>query len=163
MPAQPTRLTKAAVLKFGSHLDHVASVIQGNYAALGIPDHIARDFAFRCDALSDHIERKVGVDRMAASRKAELDPKQNFTETKLVAPEFDPAEIGEETNAPLLVNSDEPYMGTFRQEWFDQLREVQQTGQFSNAKAAAELVKKMAQLLEAHEIPLHVAQRAAAQ
>ncbi len=154
MPAQPARITKEAALKVGNHLDHVASLIQGHANVLGIPEPVARDFALRCDALSDHVERAVGIDRLAASRKAELDPKENYTETKLVAPEFDPAEIGEETDKPLLTNADEPYMDTFRQEWFDQLREVQQTGQFSNAKAAAQLVKKMAQLLDAHNIPL---------
>jgi hypothetical protein len=156
MTAQHSSITKEAALKVGGRLDHVASLIQGNAAALGIPDHIAKDFAFRCDALADHVEKRCGLDRMAASRKAELDPKENYTETKLVAPEFDPAEIGEETGTPLLVNSDEPYMGTFRQEWFDQLRQVQQTGQFSNAKAAAAAMTHMAALLEAHQIPLSI-------
>lgn len=150
------QLSKKAALKVGAQLDYVASLVQGNYGVLGIPEKIAKDFAFRCDALSDHVEQRVGVDRMASSRKAELDPKENFTETELVAPEFDPAEIGEETAKPLLVNSDEPYMDTFRQEWFDELRTVQQTGQFSNAKAAAKLVVKMAQILDAHGIPLVV-------
>jgi hypothetical protein len=158
MPAQP-RISKEAAIKIGNRLDHLASLIQGNSGALGIPEHIARDFAFRCDALSDHVERQVGIDRCASSRKAELDPKENFTETKLVAPQFDPAEIGESTDKPLLTNADEPYMDTFRQEWFDQLREVQQTGQFSNAKAASQLVLKMAQLLDVHGIPLPRAQR----
>jgi hypothetical protein len=49
-------------------------------------------------------------------------------------------------------------MDAFIQDEFDQLREVQQDGMFSNAKSASLLVQKMARLLEKNNIPFPVAQ-----
>ena len=52
-------------------------------------------------------------------------------------------------------------MDVFRQDEYDQLREVQQTGMFSNAKTAALLVRKMARLLAQNQVPLSLEQSAA--
>jgi hypothetical protein len=75
---------------------------------------------------------------------------------KLESNEFDPAEIGEEQSGALLRNEDEPYMDVFKQDEFDQLREVQQDGMFSNAKAASSLIAKMANLLSKNDIKVPV-------
>lgn len=143
------KITKESALKVSNQLDGLANLFQSKHEVLGVPEKIAQDFAHRCDILSDLIEKRAGIERTAA-----LDPASNFTETTMLSNSFDPAEIGEEQSKPPLRNSDEPYMDTFRQEWFDELRQVQQTGQFSNAKAAAAMMGKMAQILAAHEIPL---------
>jgi hypothetical protein len=144
-------ITKEAALKVSRLLDQAATTFQKHHVALGIKPKIANDFALRCDILSDHVEKQAGIDR-----RAQMDPKENYTEDALGPDDFDPAEIGEQTPGALLRNEDEPYMDTFNQQWFDQLREVQQTGQFSNAKTAAQLIKHMAGLLHAHGIPLVV-------
>jgi hypothetical protein len=143
------KLTKESALKVTNQFDQMANLVQGKHESLGIPEKIAKDFAYRCDLLSDLVEKRAGLERTA-----QLDPTNNFTETTMLSNSFDPAEIGEEQSKPPLRNSDEPYMDTFRQEWFDELRQVQQTGQFSNAKAAAQLIGKMAQVLAAHDIPV---------
>lgn len=148
------KLTKEAATKVTRVLDHAASILQQHHEALGVKEKIAKDFALRCDILSDHIDKQAGIDR-----RAQMDPAENYTEDKLGPDDFDPAEIGEQTPAALLRNEDEPYMDTFNQQWFDQLREVQQTGQFSNAKVAAQLVKHMAKILDAYGIPLRVARK----
>jgi len=150
----PSKIKKEAAIKVTRVLDHAADILQQHHAALGIKEKIAKDFAIRCDLLSDHIEKQAGVDR-----RAQMDPAENYTEDKLGPDDFDPAEVGEETPGALLRNEDEPYMDTFNQQWFDQLREVQQTGQFSNAKVAAQLVKHMAKILDAYGIPLRVARK----
>ena len=143
------KITKESALKVTAQLDQLANLLQGKHEILGVPQKIAQDFAHRCDILSDLVEKRAGVERTA-----NFDPASNSTETTLLPTSFDPAEIGEEQSKPPLRNSDEPYMDTFRQEWFDELRQVQQTGQFSNAKAAAMMMGKMAQLLAVHEISL---------
>lgn len=150
MPTQNRpKFTKEAAAKMGKHLDSLASLLQDKHEVLGVGKKWAMDFAYRCDQLSDHLAKQGGLER-----SAQVDPTSNTTETKLLPDSFDPAEIGEVQSKPPLRNADEPYMDTFRQEWFDQLREVQQKGEFSNAKAAAQMMAKMAQLLAAHNIPL---------
>lgn len=168
----PNQLTKQGALQVSTDLDRLASVFQQEHATLGLSEKVAQDFALRCDILSDFIEKKAGVARdadgaikdaelakyaSALSRRAQMDPKKNFTVGDVKSGEFNPAEIGEEQSGALLRNSDEPYMDCFQQDEFDQLRQVQQDGMFSNAKAAAVAIKKMAMILAAHGIPLSVA------
>jgi hypothetical protein len=139
------QLTEKGAKQVTTHLDRIATLFQKDHSTLGVDKKVAMDFALRCDILADHIEKKAGLAKQAAGG---MDPKQNYTEEKNMAPhDFPPQEIGMEQPGALLRNTDEPYMDVFKQDEFDQLREVQQTGMFSNAKSAAELVKKMAKLL----------------
>jgi len=169
----PKQLTKFGALQVSHDLDRLASLYQEEAETIGVTEKIANDFALRCDILSDHIEKRAGIQRdadgnlkdpqlakMAAAitKRAQMDPKENYTETTLAPNSFDPAEIGEEQSGALLRNQDEPYMDVFKQDEFDQLRQVQQDGMFSNAKSASLLVQKMARLLEKNNIPIPVAQ-----
>jgi hypothetical protein len=169
------QLTKQGAIQVSTDLDRLATVFQQEHATLGISEKIAKDFALRCDILSDLVEKKAGVARAEDGslkdpvlakyagdlrKHAEMNPKQNFTMEDVKPNEFDPAEIGEEQSGALLRNSDEPYMDVFKQDEFDQLRQVQQDGMFSNAKAAALALRKMAKLLAAHGIPVPVAKPA---
>jgi hypothetical protein len=154
-----TQLTAKGAIQVSTHLDRMASLFQKEHAVLGVPEKLAVDFALRCDALSDHVEKRGGVVRL---KTGELDPKQNYSED-VAGPAnnyFPPEDIGTRTDGALLRNQDEPYMDTFEQEWFNELRTVQQTGEFSNAKAASEvgpkMVKKMAALLQAAGVKLEV-------
>lgn len=167
----PKNLTKFGALQVSHDLDRLASLYQEEAEALGVTPKIANDFAMRCDILSDHIEKRAGIQRdgegnlrdpelakyaSGLAKKAEMDPRENYTESTLAPHDFDPAEIGEEQSGALLRNQDEPYMDVFKQDEFDQLRQVQQDGMFSNAKSAATLVKKMANLLAQHKVPVYV-------
>ena len=156
-----TQLTTKGAIQISTELDRVASLFQKEHEVLGLPEKIAIDFALRCDALSDHIEKRAGVVRL---KTGELDPKHNYTETAGGDAEgtnyFPPSDIGTRTDGALLRNQDEPYMDTFEQEWYNELRTVQQTGQFSNAKAASEIgpqmLKRMATLLQQAGVKLKV-------
>jgi hypothetical protein len=148
-------------------LDRIASLFEQEHETLGISKKIADDFGLRCDILSTAVEKTAGIDRSPEGKLedpelvklAQMDPTENYTEDEVKSDEFDPSEIGRETPGALLRNTDEPYMDVFRQDEYDQLREVQQTGMFSNAKTAAALVRKMAALLARSNVPLPVAQR----
>lgn len=164
-------LTKQGALQVSTDLDRLATVFQKAHATLGVSEKIAKDFAMRCDILSEHIEKRAQVERNqdgslkdpklasyadALFKRAQMDPKSNFTLEDIKPGEFDPAEIGEESSDAFLRNSDEPYMDAFKQDEFDQLREVQQNGMFSNAKSAAAALKKMSNLLARAGIPVPV-------
>ena len=166
------QLTKQGALQVSSDLDRLATLFQAERDTLGVPERVAKDFATRCDVLSDHVEKKAGVERAEdgsikdpelskyaseLAKRAEMDPKSNYTMEDVKANEFNPAEIGEEQSGALLRNQDEPYMDVFKQDEFDQLREVQQNGMFSNAKTAAALLAKMATLLSKNKIQVPVA------
>ncbi len=147
-----SKLSHAGVKKMTADLDRVASAIQNHHVALGIPTKIAQDFAWSCDFVSDHLERRAGLRK----KEADLDPKENFTESETIPNRFDAAEIGMESDGPVMQDPDEPYMDCFVQDEFDQLREVQQTGMFSNAKVAASAMQKMAEILRQRNIKLPV-------
>jgi len=169
----PKQLSKFGALQVSHDMDRLAALYQEEAAAIGVSPKIANDFALRCDILSDHLEKRAGIQRDADGnlkdpklakyatflvKKAAMDPKENYTETQLSGDVFNPAEIGEEQSGALLRNQDEPYMDVFKQDEFDQLRQVQQDGMFSNAKSASLLVQKMARLLEKNNIPIPVIQ-----
>jgi hypothetical protein len=166
------QLTKQGALQVTADLDRLANLFMSEKEILGLTEKIAQDFALRCDIISDHLERKAGIERAddgslkdpnlaryasVLSKKAEMDPKSNYTMEDIKPKEFDPAEIGEEQSGALLRNQDEPYMDVFKQDEFDQLRQVQQDGMFSNSKAASALVAKMAKLLSDNNIKVPVA------
>ena len=95
------RLSMANMTKKGARsvtqtLDRVASLFQQDWKSLGVPAKIAQDFAYRCDLLSDRVEKMAAQDKTALT---ELDV---FKE-----PGFDPEEIGEEKGGPLEMDSDE--------------------------------------------------------
>jgi len=163
----PKNLSKQGALQVTHDLDRLATLFQSEHEMLGVKASIAQDFATKCDILSDHLEKKAGIERDAdsnikdpalakyasnLSKKAEMDPKQNYTEEKVQGWEFDPADIGEEQADAYLRNADEPYMDVFKQDEFDQLRQVQQDGMFSNAKSASALIGKMAKLLSENNV-----------
>lgn len=123
----------AGARRVTANLDNLASLFQAHGASLGIPAKVAADFAYRCDLLSDAIERHVGA------RTAR----------------FNPAEIGEEVPGPLeTLDSDEPWMDDhFTQEKFVALTEKQESGELAaNAEAhvadpkLAALIQKAANL-----------------
>lgn len=111
-------MTKKGARSVTTALDQIASLFQQDYKTLGIPERIAHDFAYRCDLLSDQIERTAGLKREALT---ELDVNKEKG--------FDPEVIGEEHSGPMEGDSDEPFMkGEFTQQENRELRERVQDG-----------------------------------
>lgn len=112
------RLSKKGALNVTKDLDRVANVIQTHCDALGLPEKIASDFAYRCDLLSDAIEKSAGLSRQALN---EFDPVKEQG--------FNPEEIGQEVGGPEVHEADEPFMkAEFTQQENRELRERQQAG-----------------------------------
>jgi len=111
-------MTKKGARTVTAALDRIASLMQEEFTTLGVPERIAMDFAYRCDLISDAVERQAGLDRKALT---ELDVNQEQG--------FDPETIGEEDGGPLEGDSDEPYMkAEFTQQEHRELRERVQDG-----------------------------------
>lgn len=114
----PNRITKKGAAQASSALDRIATLIQSEYAALGLPKKVADDFAERCDLVSDRIELTAGLER---------DEDGNLKNAN-----FDPSEIGREDGGPLEGDSDEAYMrGEFSQQESRELREEVEGGNFA--------------------------------
>jgi hypothetical protein len=119
----------AGARRVTANLDNLATLFQTYGGSLGIPSRVAADFAYRCDLLSDAIERHVGASKQAR---------------------FNPAEIGEEVPGPLeALDSDEPWMdGHFTQEKFNALEGKQESGELAANAAAHKADPKLAALIQ---------------
>jgi hypothetical protein len=113
-------LTKKGARSVTQALDRVASLFQEEWKTLGVSQRVANDFAYRCDLLSDHVERT------ASSGKRALDELDVVKEKG-----FDPEEIGVEQPGPIeIVDKAEPFMqGEFTQQENRELRERYQAGE----------------------------------
>ena len=101
------RLTKKAAQQVTTDLDSIANTIAKNASAWGIPAKIANDFAYRCDLLSDALEKMAGASNSG----------------------WDPEQIGVEQGGPQRADADEGYMpGEFSQQENRELREKQEGG-----------------------------------
>ena len=119
-------LSKEAAQAITADLDKLAQLFETDHAALGVPTNVAKDFAYRCDLLSDFVEKQA----------AALD------RTDSIQKEFD-AEV-ETSHQP-----DEAYMSDKTTQ--DELYELGQMVESGNlGKAALEnLASKVADLLKA--------------
>ena len=161
-------LTKKGAEQMLDHAGRLAHVIQHNWKALGIPsEKHAMDLAFRLDLFGDTVERVATEnERTAAARKqAETlggvpsptvgegtikdqsgaplrggTPEQDNATKEVQGPhDFDESGIAK-IKPPTTQEPDEPYMDAFVQDEFHQLADIQQSGEFSNAKAAFKAV-----------------------
>jgi len=161
------KLTRRGAANVTTDLDKIASLFQNRAAALGVPEKIAHDFAYRCDLLSDHIEKYAT--RLAAAegdeaaedeeapatagkKKAAVDETGTSVEPKPGNQGFDANEIGDLKAGPLeiITPPDEPWMaGEFTQERFIALREKQQSGELAANAASGKADPKLASSLDA--------------
>lgn len=117
-----------------ANLDDLASLFQSHHEALGVPKKVAMDFAYRCDLLSDAIEKGFNIKSAAF---------------------FNPAEIGEEVPGPLQFDPNNPFMdGEFTQERFRMLAEKQMSGELASNAAAHKADPKLASLIAAEAAKL---------
>lgn len=110
------KATVAGVRRVVAQIDATANVIQHHFESLGLSEKVARDFAYRSDLITDHMEKTFGIKN---------------------AGYYNPAEIGEEEPGPLIMDSNNPFMnGHFTQEKFVELAEKQMSGELA-ANAAS--------------------------
>jgi hypothetical protein len=118
------KASKAGARRITANLDALASLFQNHHRSLGIPQKVAMDFAYRCDLLSDSIDRR----------------KQ--------AGYFDPSEIGKEVPGPLVYDENNPFMeGEFTREEFRALDEKQEAGELAANAAAHVADPKLASVI----------------
>ena len=112
------KMSKKGARSVTAALDNLATLFQQEAATLGVPARVAKDFAYRCDLLSDRVERVAGISRRALT---ELDVNKEKG--------FDPELIGEEVTGPLEGDGDESFMkAEFTQQENRELRERIQDG-----------------------------------
>lgn len=155
-------LTRRGAANVTTDLDKIANLFQNRAAALGVPDKIAHDFAYRCDLLSDHIEKFAS--RLAAEegdeeaedeapatagKKAAVDEMGTSVEPDPDNQGFDANAIGDEVAGPLeiITPPDEPWMNThFTQEKYVALTQKQQSGELAANAAAGKADPKLASI-----------------
>ena len=98
-------LTRKGARNLTEALDKVASTLQNAHGALGIPEKIALDFAYRCDLISDAVEKKAVENTKVAEAAVE--------------------ELGAETTGPIFEEDSDPDLkGQFTQKEFSELTEM---------------------------------------
>ena len=120
-------LSKEAAQAITADLDKLAQLFETDHAALGVPTNVAKDFAYRCDLLSDFVEKQAA---------AQLD------RTDSIQKEFD-------QEVAVSHQPDEAYMSDKTTQ--DELYELGQMVESGNlGKAALEnIASKVADLLKA--------------
>ncbi len=98
-------LTRKGARNLTEALDKVASTLQNAHDTLGIPEKIALDFAYRCDLISDAVEKKAVANTKVAEAAVE--------------------ELGAETTGPIFEEDSDPDLkGQFTQKEFSELTEM---------------------------------------
>ncbi len=132
-----SRLTRQGARNLTATLDRIASAVQENPSLLGIDTKIAKDFAYRCDLISDAVERTAVANF----------PKQADENSAIPSAggEYDTAkpgiekEIGAEVKGPIYEedpSDDQDIKDHFTQADFHQLTELAE-----KLKTAAQSVK----------------------
>lgn len=63
-------LSKEAAQAITADLDKLAQLFEADHTALGVPANVAKDFAYRCDLLSDFVEKQAAaLDRTDSIQK----------------------------------------------------------------------------------------------
>ena len=113
-------LTRQGARNLTEALDRVASTLQDSHSILGIPEKIAMDFAYRCDIISDAVEKKAVDNSKVAEAAVE--------------------ELGAETTGPIFEEGSDPDLqGQFTQKEFSELTEMAEKLE-KKAKALREMV-----------------------
>ena len=146
---------KVAKQKIGE-LEAMADWLEKRASSIrGVSEDEAVRLARGLDKISTFLELQV----RQAGYKDTVEPTSNYTLTPKMPTNFDPEDIGAEDDGALLRDEDEPYDDVFVQDEFRQLREVQQKGMFSNAKAAAAAMSKLVRLVQENGIPIRTASK----
>jgi hypothetical protein len=141
------RLTRQGARNLTAALDNIAQVVQHRAALLGLDKRTATDFAYRCDLLSDAIERTASANfplsRQAANAYGEGNDDEGLS-VEHGEGGFDPNLIGDEVPGPLEIIEppSEPWMdGHFTQEKYHVLGDLQEAGELGPVHLASLLTK----------------------
>lgn len=140
------RLTRQGARNLTAALDNIAQVVQHRAALLGLDKRTATDFAYRCDLLSDAIERTASANfplRQAANAYGKGNDDEGMS-VEHGEGGFDPNLIGDEVPGPLEIIEppSEPWMdGHFTQEKYHVLGELQEAGELGPVHLASLLTK----------------------
>lgn len=141
------RLTRQGARNLTAALDNIAQVVQHRASLLGLDKRTATDFAYRCDLLSDAIERTASANFPLPRQAADAHGKGNDDEGMSVEHGeggFDPNLIGDEVPGPLEIIEPpkEAWMdGHFTQEKYHVLGELQEAGELGPVHLASLLTK----------------------
>lgn len=141
------RLTRQGARNLTAALDNIAQVVQHRASLLGLDKRTATDFAYRCDLLSDAIERTASANYPLSRQAADAHGKGNDDEGMSVEHGeggFDPNLIGDEVPGPLEIIEPpkEAWMdGHFTQEKYHVLGELQEAGELGPVHLASLLTK----------------------
>ena len=141
------RLTRQGARNLTAALDNIAQVVQQRAALLGLDTRTATDFAYRCDLLSDAIERTASANFPLSRQAADAYGKGSDDEGMSAEHGeggFDPNLIGDEVPGPLEIIEppSEPWMdGHFTQEKYHVLGELQEAGELGPVHLASLLTK----------------------
>ena len=114
-------LTRHGARNLTVAIDRIASAVQDNPSVLGIDPKIAKDFAYRCDLISDAIETRAVTNF----------PKQGEAAVQ---------EIGAETTGPIYEEDASPDLkGQFTQESFTELTDIAEKLEKAATSIAASL------------------------
>lgn len=121
------KLTRNGAREVTATFDRMASLVQEQCALLGVEPRIAKDFAYRCDLMSDAVET-------TASRNF---PITAANEEGLSLPNdgWDADQIADKTPGPEQSESDEPYMATFNEVEHHELGDKEESGGLGKAAA----------------------------
>jgi len=138
------RLTRQGARNLTAALDNIAQVVQNRAALLGLDTRTATDFAYRCDLLSDAIERTASTNFPLSRQAAEKGNDDEGMSVEHGEGGFDPNLIGDEVPGPLEIIEppSEPWMdGHFTQEKYHVLGELQEAGELGPVHLASLLTK----------------------
>ena len=139
------RLTRQGARNITAALDNIAQVVQHRATMLGLDKRTATDFAYRCDLLSDAIERTASANfpRQAADAHGKGNDDEGMS-VEHGEGGFDPNLIGDEVPGPLEIIEppSEPWMDDhFTQEKYHVLGELQEAGELGPVHLASLLTK----------------------
>lgn len=120
-----TRLTREGARNLTATIDRIASAVQDNASLLGIDAKIAKDFAYRCDLISDAVETTAVANTPKMADENTAVPSAG--DVYMVAKPGIQKEIGEETDGPIYEEdpaSSTDIDGHFTQEKFHELTEM---------------------------------------
>lgn len=120
-----TKLTREGARNLTATIDRIASAVQDNAALLGIDAKIAKDFAYRCDLISDAVESTAVANFPKKADENTAVPSEG--DVYMVAKPGIQKEIGEETDGPIYEEdpaSSTDIDGHFTQEKFHELTDM---------------------------------------
>lgn len=138
------KMTKRGAAEVTSMIDRLAGLVQDQYTTLGLGQSDAIRVATVLDALSDQIEKKAGIHRAGLDRSP-VDETGNSVDHGENG--FDPNAIADQVPGPQEIVEPPPHDDIdnhFKQDHFQELRRLQQSGTLESNAASGRILTKNA-------------------